>query len=182
MAQTHTDVQSKAAIAGHPLHPMLVPFPIAYLVGALFTDFAYVFSGDPFWARASLWLVSAGLALGVVAAGLGLTDFLSSRRIRSHRIAWVHFLGNASVLALAFVSMLARIDDAEAAVMPLGLVLSIVITTLLLFTGWLGGELAYRHRIGVIGNERRAAREPADAVAFRASERRIGPPDRRAHA
>lgn len=175
----HTGVESKAAIRRHPLHPMLVPFPIAYLAGALATDIAYLSTADPFWARGSLWLVGAGLMMGILAAGLGFTDFLARREIRAHRTAWKHLIGNAIVLALAFVSMLLRVADAEAAVMPEGLVLSVVIVVILGFTGWLGGELSYRHRIGMM--ETNGQQNPQQ-VKYLDQDRRMGPPDRRLHA
>src|SRR3546814_6826582 len=69
MAHRHTDpAPSTAAIRGHPIHPMLIPFPLAFLVGVLLTDLAYWATSDPFWARASLWLVGAGVVSGLVAA------------------------------------------------------------------------------------------------------------------
>jgi len=52
---------STAKIADHPLHPMLVPLPIAFFIGALLTDLAFLKLGDPFWARMSFWLIAAGL-------------------------------------------------------------------------------------------------------------------------
>lgn len=157
---------SKAAIAKHPIHPMLVPFPIAFLVGALVSDIAFWATGDPFWARVSLWLVGAGLVMGALAAVFGLIDFLMIRRVRSYAAAWAHFVGNAVALLLALASLLLRMDDAAEAVLPGGIVLSALTVLILIVTGWLGGELAYRYRIGMIdeaGAEHRgtpAAGEP----------------------
>lgn len=150
MAHHDRGVPSTAAIAGHPLHPIVIPFPIAFLVGALATDLGYWATTDPFWARASLWLVGAGLVTGVLAAALGLIDFFTIKRARSHRSGWIHFIGNAVVLALAFISLLLRVDDMEGGLLPVGLMLSAVITLLLGVTGWYGGELSYRHKIGVL--------------------------------
>ncbi len=143
---------SKAAIVGHPIHPMLVPFPIAFLTGALLTDLAYWWTGEPFWARTSLWLVGGGLVGGGLAAIFGLTDFLTIRRVREHTDGWVHFLGNVAVLALALTSLVLRLRGATVAVLPWGLGLSWTTVGLLLVTGWYGGELAYRHLIGVTGH------------------------------
>jgi uncharacterized membrane protein len=148
-ADNNDAVPSTAAIFGHPLHPMLVPFPIAFLVGALASDLAFAWTSDPFWARASLWLAGAGLVMGVVAAVAGLTDFLGDRRVRSHAAAWVHFGGNGLALLLTLWSVLHRWSDPAASVLPLGLILSIVVAGILMVTGWLGGELSYRYRIGV---------------------------------
>ena len=56
--------RSTACIAGHPLHPMVIPFPIASFVGALVTDIAFARSGNAFWAEASQWLLGAGVVMG----------------------------------------------------------------------------------------------------------------------
>src|SRR3982750_895204 len=92
---------STASIAGHPIHPMLIPFPIAFLVGALVSDLAFLATGNPFWAQASMWLIGAALVMGALAALAGLTDFLGDRRIRALPDAWYHFLGNGTAVVLA---------------------------------------------------------------------------------
>jgi uncharacterized membrane protein len=153
--QTHSrkGVRSNVALAGHPIHPMLVPFPIAFLVGALVTDLIFWGTLNPFWAQASVYLTVAGLVTGVIAAAVGFTDFVTLPQVRALRMAWVHFLGNASVLLLALIRSLHSWDTPEATVIPTGLSLSLAMTVLLLITGWAGGELAYRHKIGVIEEE-----------------------------
>jgi uncharacterized membrane protein len=146
-------VTSTAAVAGHPIHPVLVPFPIAFLVGTLLTDLAYAAGGnDVFWARASLWLVGAGVVGGLLAALFGLVDFFTIRRARAHRWGWVHFGGNAVVLVLSAINLLLRLGNPADAVLPLGLTLSLIVAVILLVTGWAGGELAYRYKIGVTGD------------------------------
>lgn len=139
---------SRAALFGHPLHPMVIPFPIAFLVGALGADLAHWGTGDPFWARAALWLVGVGLLMGALAALLGLIDFLSIGRARAHAMGWIHALGNAAALLLSLLNWLIRLGD-PAAVLPWGLVLSALVAAILGVTGWAGGELSYRQRIGV---------------------------------
>lgn len=147
-------VASTASIAGHPIHPMLIPFPIAFLVGALVTDLVYWWNNTPFWAEASFWLVAAGLVTGAVAALFGLVDFLTIERARAHTAGWIHFLGNATALVLALISLGLRWGDPVAGVLPWGLTLSVIISVILSVTGWYGGELSYRHKIGVIGHDR----------------------------
>jgi uncharacterized membrane protein len=61
-------ITSTVTVAGHPLHPLLVTFPVAFLVGALATDTGYWLTQDPFWARVSLWLVGVGFLSGLFAA------------------------------------------------------------------------------------------------------------------
>jgi uncharacterized membrane protein len=143
-------VPSTAAIGGHPIHPMVVPVPIGLLTGALVSDLAYAATRDRFWARASLALTAGGVVGGLASAVLGATDFVTKRQIRDQRIAWLHAGGNALVVALGAASVAMRSRDPERAVLPAGLAVSLTSATLLLVTGWLGGELVYRYRVGVV--------------------------------
>ena len=143
-------VKSEAQIKGHPIHHLLVPFPIAFFMGALASDAAYAITKDKFYARASQYLVGAGLGGGLLAAGVGMTDFVSIRRARVFPDGWVHMLGNASILGLAAASFTMCMFDRNSTVVPKGLAISSAISTLLVATGWYGGELAYRRGIGMI--------------------------------
>ena len=149
----HTQgVPSTIAIAGHPLHPMLIPFPIAFLIAVFGADLAAWATGDPFWARAALWLSGAGVLTAALAALVGLIEFVTIERARVHRVGWVHALGAGSIVILATLSWLLRMGNPLAATLPWALVLSALITGLLLVVGWAGGELPYRHMIGVTGH------------------------------
>ncbi len=145
------DMRSRAAIGGHPLHPMLIPFPIAFLVTALLTDVVFWRTGNAFWAQASFWLVAAGVVTGLVAAVPGLIDFLGIGRVRELGMAWVHASGNVAAVGLSLVSMLIRWNDPAAGVLPWGLLLSLIVAAVLGVTGWIGGEMSYRHGIGFDG-------------------------------
>jgi uncharacterized membrane protein len=146
---TDEDLHSTARIARHPIHPMLVPFPIVCFIGTLLTDLAYWRTAEMMWANFSAWLLTAGLLLGLLAAIAGLIDFLSNRFIRVQRPAWPHALGNVLVLILSFFNALVHSRDAWTSVVPTGLILSAVVVVIILFTGWLGGSLVYRHHVGV---------------------------------
>lgn len=150
---THDAIPSTAAIAGHPLHPAVVPLPIGALTGAFVADVAYAVTGDRFFARAGRLLTLAGLGTGAFAAILGGIDFWSSSRVRSHRAAWLHAGGNAATLLLGGLSLGLRARDEEGAARGPGLVLSAASALVLLVTGWLGGELSYRHRVGLTERE-----------------------------
>jgi uncharacterized membrane protein len=140
---------STAQVAGHPIHPMLVPIPIACFIGALVTDIAYWASAEMMWADFSSWFLVVGFIFGVLAAFAGLTDFLTNRLIRSRAPAWPHLLGNLVVLILAFFNALIHTRDAWTSVVPTGIILSIVTVLILPITGWLGWALVYRYRVGV---------------------------------
>jgi uncharacterized membrane protein len=144
-------VPSTVAIAGHPLHPLTVIFPIAFLAAALGSDFGYWLTRDFFWARASFWLIGLGLGLGLIAAATGLSDFLKIERVRKRTAGWVHLILNVSILVLSLVNFLLRWGDAESRILPWGLLISLVVGTLTSVSGWFGAELSYRHKIGVVG-------------------------------
>ncbi|MEA5604298.1 DUF2231 domain-containing protein [Nostoc sp. UHCC 0252] len=146
-----TGVPSTVAIAGHPLHPLSVIFPIAFLAAALGSDIGYWLTGDFFWARASLWLIGLGLGLGLIAAAIGLSDFMKIERVRKRTAGWVHLILNVSILVLSLINFLLRLGDAEARIVPWGLLISLVVGTLTSASGWFGAELSYRHKIGVVG-------------------------------
>jgi uncharacterized membrane protein len=142
-------LRSTAQIARHPIHPMLVPFPIACFVGALVTDIAYYATAEMMWADFSAWLLVVGVIMGVLAAIAGLTDFLSNRMIRALRPAWPHMLGNLVVLVLATINALLHSRDAWTSVYPTGLILSAVVVLIMSVTGWLGWSMVHRHGVGV---------------------------------
>jgi uncharacterized membrane protein len=142
-------LSSTAQVANHPIHPMLVPFPIACFVGALATDIAYSMTAQMMWANFSAWLILAGLIMGILAAIAGLVDFLSNRLIRAQTPAWPHMLGNVLVLVLALFNALVHTRDAWTSVVPTGLILSVIVVLILPVTGWLGWSMVYRHGVGV---------------------------------
>jgi uncharacterized membrane protein len=154
-----TGITSTVSVAGHPFHPLLVTFPVAFLVGAAATDIGYWLSGDPFWARASLWLVGSGFVTGIVAAITGMLDFLKIDRVRKRSAGWAHLFGNVTALLLTLVNWIVRYNKPVEAVIPQGIILSILVSAILGVTGWYGGELAYRHKVGVVG--RGSRREPS---------------------
>ncbi len=146
--QSGNPLSSTARIAGHPIHPMLVPVPIACFVGALLTDLMYLATAKMQWADFSAWLVTVGVIVGWLAAIAGAIDLLGNRLVRRLRTAWLHAAGNLVLLIVATLNMLVHTRDAWTSVVPLGLVLSAVSVVILLFTGWLGWSMVYRYRVG----------------------------------
>lgn len=75
--------KSTAQIAGHPIHPMLIPFPIACFVLTLISDLAFWKTSNDFWVNASLWMLGVGLIMVALAAVVGLIDVLGDVQIRN---------------------------------------------------------------------------------------------------
>lgn len=151
VARHSANPASTARVGTHPIHPMLVPFPIACFVGALVTDIAYWQTAEMQWANFSAWLLFAGLIMGGLAAIAGLIDLLSNRLIRGLSYAWFHMVGNVIVMLLALFNAFVHSRDAWTSVVPTGLVLSVLTVLVMLCTGWLGWAMVYRYRVGVAG-------------------------------
>lgn len=153
MGQEHgCGVESRAAIAGHPIHPFLVVFPIASLVGVLLTDLAWLATNDLFWPRASWWLLVTGLVTGLLAGVVGGVDYAASEAIRRLPAATVHAVGNVVALVLVAVNLGVRLENFTD-VAGMGVVLSAITVGILAVTGWLGGELSFRHGVGMVARE-----------------------------
>ena len=151
-----------AKVGGHPIHPMLVPFPITLLVANFLCDLVYLTTGNPFWAAVSAWSLGAAIVMAAAAALAGLTDFLGNPRIRSISDAWKHMIGNITAVLLALASLSLRyLRGSDEAVWPWGFALSFITVLLILYTGWKGGELVYRRGVGVYSDDKREAEPTA---------------------
>src|SRR5438105_6970843 len=147
---TLSNPRSTASVAGHPIHPMLVPFPIAFFTATFFADIGYALWGNPGWVVATEWLLGAGLLFAGLAAITGSIDFLACRGIRRINASWWHMGGNLAVVALSAWNFYVRYHTGAAHGLNSALTLvSLAVVLILLFTGWKGWEMVYRHRVGV---------------------------------
>ncbi|HET7604729.1 MAG TPA: DUF2231 domain-containing protein [Sphingomicrobium sp.] len=147
--RTRTDhPHSTAKIGAHPIHPMLIPFPIVCFIGVLVTDIVFLNNHDPGWATASRYLLGVGIVMAALAAVAGLTDFMGSERIRSMGDAVKHMLANVTAVVLEIVNFFVRLNS-DSAIAGIGVILSAVVVLILIYSGWKGGDLVYRHGIGV---------------------------------
>ena len=146
---THSDhPHSTAKIADHPIHPMLIPFPIVCFVGTLVTDIVYSRNLNDGWATASHWLLGIGLGMAALAAVAGLTDYLGDNRLRGMGDALKHMIANVTAVVLEAVHLALRIGNNDC-LPSTGVSLSGVGVLILLYSGWKGGNLVYRHGVGV---------------------------------
>jgi uncharacterized membrane protein len=154
---------SRASINGHPIHPSLVPLPIGLLTAAAASDLMAARSDDPFWPRASRYLLGAGLATGAAAGAVGAIDYYGLGRPRKVPEGRWHARGNVLAMALTAGNLAMRTSRSD--VPRSGLALSAAVAGLLGVTGALGGELSYRHLVGVDPKERYEARPQAIGVS-----------------
>jgi uncharacterized membrane protein len=146
---------SNASIAKHPLHAMLVPFPIGLWVFSLVADAMFLMGwGAPVWNDVAFYTMAGGTVAALLAAPFGLIDFLSLRARDTRRIGLMHMTLNLVIVALFAVDLWLRMRTGVSAGLPV--TLSVVAVLLLVISGWLGGEMVYVHGVGVEPPEARA--------------------------
>jgi uncharacterized membrane protein len=142
----HGHPRSTARIGGHPIHPMLIPFPIVCFILTFACDVGYI-EGHTGLARTSNWLLIVGLGFAALAALAGLTDFFGDKRIQGSD-AIKHMLANVTAVVIELVNLLLRLNNPDF-IASTGVYLSGVVVLILIYSGWKGGDLVFRHGIGV---------------------------------
>jgi uncharacterized membrane protein len=162
------DMRSRARFLGHPVHPILITFPLGLLPIAVVFDLMAWISGAALWTDLAFYLIAAGTLGGLVAAVFGLIDWLAiPRGTRARAIGAWHGLGNLVVVSLFALSWTLRALYSPG---PASRLLALVGLGLALVTGWLGGELVTRLGVGVdpgahLNAPNSLSGEPADATA-----------------
>ncbi|MBF6613332.1 MAG: DUF2231 domain-containing protein [Chloroflexi bacterium] len=163
-------MESKVKLLGHPIHPMLIVFPLGLLaIGVLF-DIIRMFTGNEALAAVAFWDIAAGVVGGLLAALFGFIDWLNvPSGTRAKQVGLLHGGGNVVVVALFAVSWLLRLGQPNYIPSTLAFVLGIVAVLIALVTAWLGGELVYRLGVGVdagasLNAPSSLSGEPAQAV------------------
>ena len=145
-------MESRAKLFGHPAHQMLIVFPLGLLATAVIFDLIFLLGWADNFAEVSYWMIVAGLIGGVVAAPFGWIDWYAiPRRTRAKSVGLWHGIGNMIVMLLFFGSWFLRSEAPERSDI-LAFMLSFLGAGLALLTGWLGGELVDRLKIGVDDN------------------------------
>ncbi len=142
-------MESRAKLLGHPIHQMLIVFPLGLLAMAVIFDLLAIGLDEGYWSEIAYWMIAAGVVTGLLAAPFGTIDWLAiPSGTRAKRIGAVHGAGNVVVVLMFALSWLMRSDAPRMPEMA-ALALSFAGGSLALFTGWLGGELVDRLAIGV---------------------------------
>ena len=143
------DVGSAVALVRHPIHVMMVHFPIAFVIATFGVDLFYWWSGDPFWVRVGLWSAGFTFVTGVAASIVGTAELLLVRGIRMREASWSHAVAAMTLVAIAGANWGLRLVDPES-VLPHGLALSALASVMAGFAGWHGGKLVFDHGIGIL--------------------------------
>ncbi len=169
-------MESRAKALGHPIHPMLIVFPLGLLSVSVIVDILYLVTGNTRFPFVSFVMIAAGLIGGVVAAFFGLWDFMAiPRGTRAKSVGLFHGGGNVVVMLLFLGSWLLRYASTDYVPTPGAVAMSVIGFGLAGVTGWLGGELVDRLGVGVdhganLDAPNSLGGEPADANEARASD------------
>ncbi|MFL5533416.1 MAG: DUF2231 domain-containing protein, partial [Gemmatimonadales bacterium] len=134
-------MESKVKFAGHPVHPMLIVFPLGLLATAVIFDIIYLVSSNSQWTLVAYYMIGAGIIGGLAAAVFGWLDWIAiPAGTRARRVGLWHGIGNVVVVGLFILSWVLRRENPE--VPPTGaIVAGLTGVVISLATAWLGGEL-----------------------------------------
>lgn len=143
-------MESKTKVLGHPIHPMLIVFPLGLFVTAVICDILLLITGNKIFSIAAFINISGGILGGLVAAIFGFRDYLAiPEGTRAKHIGIFHGFGNLAVVLLFSISWLTRLNVTDYRPGVFGLIFSFAAFLLAGVTGWLGGELVDRLGVGV---------------------------------
>jgi uncharacterized membrane protein len=143
-------MESRAKIFGHPIHQMLIPFPLGLLATGVAFDAVYLITGNGNMANVSHFMILAGLVGGALAAPFGWIDWFSiPANTRAKSVGLIHGIGNVVVMLLFIGSWWLRYTSPAYIPTTLAMALSFAGAGLAVVTGWLGGELVDRLGVGV---------------------------------
>ncbi len=144
-------MESRLKVLGHPLHTILIVFPLGLFVTSVIFDVIRMISGNAFFAEVAFWMIGAGLIGGLFAGSAGLADYVAiPRGTRAARIASYHGIGNLFVLVAFAIGWVARsYAQPHGELSVFSFICSVVGLMLGGVTAWLGGELVDRLGVGV---------------------------------
>jgi uncharacterized membrane protein/nitrite reductase/ring-hydroxylating ferredoxin subunit len=142
-------MKSKVNIKSHPLHPILIPFPIAFFTGTLLSHLIGWLTNKPNLLQTAYYLNFAGICFALLAAIPGFIDFLYTVPPKSSgkKRAAQHGIINVLMLVCFTIAFFLRRDETSGNIILASL--EIIGVSLMVIAGWLGGTLVYRNQIGV---------------------------------
>jgi uncharacterized membrane protein len=143
-------MESRAKLAGHPIHPMLIVLPLGLFIAAVVFDAVSVWGSAPGLAIVGFWNIAGGIIGGLLAAVFGLIDWLAiPRGTRAKSIGLMHGGANVLVVLMFAFAWLSRRATPEATVTNGLFIVEIAALLVGCVGGWLGGELVDRLGVGV---------------------------------
>lgn len=140
-------MKDRIRFKNHPIHPMLIPFPIGLWIFSLVADFIFRAGGNQAWATVAYYSMAGGIIGAIAAAVPGFLDYLAMNASKTKSIATRHMLFNVIALVLFTWNFFLREPGAPVSGFPF--FLSIVGVLFILVSGWLGGHMVYVHGMAV---------------------------------
>jgi uncharacterized membrane protein len=151
---------SKANLAGHPIHPILVTIPVGLWIFSLACDIIYRATGNTMWDTVALYSLAGGVIGALLAALPGFFDLYFLPASQAKRIGLWHMTINLCLVTAYVINYFWRLNVEPAAIGPM--ILSILTVISLLVSGWLGGELVFRHGVAVLPVDHLKAHDPLE--------------------
>ena len=148
-------MKSKATLAGHPIHPMLIPFPLALWATSFVVDILFYLLRHPTLLVVAKFMIAAGCLGAIAAAIFGIIDWLSIKNGDVKKVANWHARLNVAALVVFAISLFLRMGRYSELVgrkLTIPFLLSLVGVILITISGWLGGELVFRYGVGQTQN------------------------------
>ncbi len=148
-------MKSKAALGNHPIHPLLVTLPVGAFSLVLLGDIASLITQDPFWYRFSFDCLVVGILSALLAASVGFIDYVTvTMSTAGRKLATIHMVLNLSAVVLYIIDWWLRRNAGALGTnlwIP-AVVLEIIALIILGSSGWIGGKMTFKHKIGVVEN------------------------------
>jgi uncharacterized membrane protein len=142
-------MEGKAKFLGHPIHPILIVFPLGLLATSVIFDLLFYFSIIRISPEVGFWMAVSGIIGGLVSSVFGLIDWLAvPSDTRAKRVGFIHGLVNLGVLILFTIGVYTRIDNLRFTPGFVAIAFSVAGALLAVIGGWLGGELVHRLNVG----------------------------------
>lgn len=138
---------SPASVAKHPIHPMLIVFPIGLWIFSLVSDLILLSGGSTVWDDVAFYTMAGGIVGALLAAIFGFIDWRSLTEPRVKRIGTAHMILNLLAVAIFAMDLWLRTVLGSGATLPI--VLSVTGVVVLAISGWLGGSMVYVHGVAV---------------------------------
>jgi len=163
---------SRASIGGHPIHPMLIPFPIGLLVFSFVADLIYLWGSNLIWKDIAFYTMLGGIIGGAAAAIPGLIDWATMTDRATVRVANWHARVNVVTLLIFITDFYLRTSSGSTLIVDMAelpVALSVVGVIGLAIAGWLGGQLVFAHGVAVTAEEKPVSLRPEKPQHSRAA-------------
>ena len=167
---------SKIKISGHPIHPMLIPFPIAFYTATLIGFIIFSSNGDTFWYRAAVTTNIAGVAMAVLAAVPGMLDFINIPKGQIKNTGWKHMLCNVAALFIFSVNAIIygmKWGSGQETHIAGPIILSSFGMLFTILAGFFGWEMVQKHHVGIDLKPEQKALEPQNELDAEMERRNV---------